>query len=261
MTGVIVVDGNDKLKRFGFSIHAAIDGFSRKLLWLKVSRSNKDPKLIASYFLETVKRLNCVPKIVRLDRGTENFHLADLQCLLRYDHTDSCRHIASLFGSSNHNQRIERFWGVLRNNILQVYMDIFKDLEESGLLDLSVQDEVECLIFCFNDMVTSDIEQQMLFWNSHRIRKSKAATLPAGVPEFLYTMPRHYGYEDQRQSLDMQVLQHDVCCSLFNISSENCDLAFQEWALTEMCHQQWVLPKSRDEALALYGNLLQLLRS
>ena len=31
------IDGNDKLKPFGFCIHAGIDGFSRKILWLKVS--------------------------------------------------------------------------------------------------------------------------------------------------------------------------------------------------------------------------------
>ena len=31
-------DGNDKLKRYGFPIHGAMDGYSRKLLWLKVKR-------------------------------------------------------------------------------------------------------------------------------------------------------------------------------------------------------------------------------
>ena len=30
------IDGHDKLKPFGFSVHGCIDGFSRKLIWLKV---------------------------------------------------------------------------------------------------------------------------------------------------------------------------------------------------------------------------------
>lgn len=30
------IDGYDKLKPWGFPIHGGIDGFSRKLLWLKV---------------------------------------------------------------------------------------------------------------------------------------------------------------------------------------------------------------------------------
>ena len=37
------IDGSDKLKPFGFWILAGIDGFSRKILWLKVSYTNKDP--------------------------------------------------------------------------------------------------------------------------------------------------------------------------------------------------------------------------
>ena len=39
------IDGNDKLKRFGFAIHGCIDGFSRKLIWLFVSTTNNDPLL------------------------------------------------------------------------------------------------------------------------------------------------------------------------------------------------------------------------
>ena len=33
-------DGYDKLKPFGFPIHGCIDGWSRKIIWLRVARSN-----------------------------------------------------------------------------------------------------------------------------------------------------------------------------------------------------------------------------
>ena len=42
-------DGHDKLKPFGFSIHGCIDGFSRRLIWLEVSTTNKNPEVIAKY--------------------------------------------------------------------------------------------------------------------------------------------------------------------------------------------------------------------
>ena len=48
------VDGYDKLKPFGLSVHGCIDGFSRRLLWLQVQRSNKNPRIIANCFLEYV---------------------------------------------------------------------------------------------------------------------------------------------------------------------------------------------------------------
>lgn len=70
----------DKLKRFGFAIHGCIDGYSnivskkyqyyvyfycidilvkdtRKVLWLRVAKSNNDPRIIAYYYLECVKQL------------------------------------------------------------------------------------------------------------------------------------------------------------------------------------------------------------
>ena len=34
------IDGYDKLKPYGYNIHDAIDGFSRRIFWLKVIRSN-----------------------------------------------------------------------------------------------------------------------------------------------------------------------------------------------------------------------------
>ena len=45
------MDGNNKLKRFGFPIRGCIDGFSRKLIWLVVSTLNNDPLVIANHFL------------------------------------------------------------------------------------------------------------------------------------------------------------------------------------------------------------------
>jgi hypothetical protein len=48
------VDQYDKLRHYGFCIHGAIDGFSRKILWLRVYSTNRDPWLIARYYYETV---------------------------------------------------------------------------------------------------------------------------------------------------------------------------------------------------------------
>ena len=48
------IDGHDKLKRFGFSIHGCIDGFSRRLIWLEVGATNKNPETIAKYYLDAI---------------------------------------------------------------------------------------------------------------------------------------------------------------------------------------------------------------
>ena len=66
------IDGYDKLKPFGIPIHGAIDEYSQRILWLKLSPSNNNPKVIANYYLCCIKELNLIPHVVRGDRGTEN---------------------------------------------------------------------------------------------------------------------------------------------------------------------------------------------
>lgn len=66
------IDRFDKLKPYGFAIHGAIDGFSRRILWLEVASSNSDPAVIGSYFLNCVKQLHGCPPNARTDPDTEN---------------------------------------------------------------------------------------------------------------------------------------------------------------------------------------------
>ena len=86
---MIHVDGWDKLKTFKISVHAAIDGFSRRLLWMKVGPSNKDPRCIAQFLLEYVQKINGIPRVIRADRGTENSLLRIIEMALRSNDRDT----------------------------------------------------------------------------------------------------------------------------------------------------------------------------
>ena len=66
------VDAHDKLKSCGFHIHGCVDEFSRKVLWLKVTRSNRNPVVAASYFVKTVSKWNLLPDILRTDCENED---------------------------------------------------------------------------------------------------------------------------------------------------------------------------------------------
>ena len=68
---VFHMDGNDKLKWWGLTIHACIDGFSRKI-WLRVATTNSDPIVIANYYLDFITRSKFCPKVLRMHRGNEN---------------------------------------------------------------------------------------------------------------------------------------------------------------------------------------------
>ena len=75
-------DGYDKLKPYGFPIHGCIDGWSRKIIWLHVARSNNRPEIPASFFVKSVQ-LYGSPVKLRSDCGTENGIMAAMQCRFR----------------------------------------------------------------------------------------------------------------------------------------------------------------------------------
>ena len=79
-------DGYDKLKPFGFPIHACIDGsWSRKVLWLYVTRSNNWPHNIATYYLDAVEHQGGCPQKLITDLGTENGLMASIHSFFRDD--------------------------------------------------------------------------------------------------------------------------------------------------------------------------------
>ena len=58
-------DGYDKIKQYSFPIHAGVDGFSRKVLWLKVARSNK-PYRSSVFVFKSDKRAGFISKSVKV---------------------------------------------------------------------------------------------------------------------------------------------------------------------------------------------------
>ena len=79
------VDGYDKLKPYSFCIHGAIDGYSRRILWLEVLNSNNSSGVIAKYYLDALANLGVCPRLLRCDSGTENAKLSVLQHFFRYN--------------------------------------------------------------------------------------------------------------------------------------------------------------------------------
>ena len=76
------LDGYDELKPFGFEIHGCIDGYSRRVLWLNVLISNKDPKEVCNLFVNYLTVMKGIPCKIAADSGTENVFMAGSQRFL-----------------------------------------------------------------------------------------------------------------------------------------------------------------------------------
>lgn len=112
------VDGYDKLKHCRFPIHGAIDGYSRKVLWLKVASANDNPKIVAVHYLECLKELKLVPRQLRSDWGSENTLIYGIQRVLRRNSNDSVSGRRSfLYGYLTGNHRSAALWSVFRKHV------------------------------------------------------------------------------------------------------------------------------------------------
>ena len=198
----IHIDGWDKLKPFGISVHAAIDGFSRRILWLRACDSNKKPHYIAQFYMDYIKEVNGVPMIIYADRGTENSITRDMQYALRWHHSDPFQGLSSfIYGSSTRNTRIERFWRNMREMCGNTYMNHFKDMADYGILDTSDNVHLECVRYCFMPLINQELKRVINQWNIHRIRPSRNLDGPCGKPDVLFFQPEVYGTRDFKMSM------------------------------------------------------------
>ena len=183
------IDGYDKLKPYGLPIHGCVDGFSRKILWLCVCKTNNDPVIPACHFLRVVKEKGFCPEIVRTDCGTENGDLAAIQCTLT--NNENGHH----YGSSITNQRIENWWSHCRRGFSNWLINYFKTLVDNGIHQPGNKVHLACIQFVYRDLLQSNLDCVRDDWNNHFIRRSNNSHV-WGIPDELYYFPENWEFED-----------------------------------------------------------------
>lgn len=253
------IDGYDKLKPYGFAIHGAIDGFSRRVMWLEVGVTNNNPFVILKYYIDTIMSLKKLPCIIRSDHGTENVQVYDLHTTLRKDHNDDFAGNSSfMYGKSSSNQRIERWWGILRTQCVQFWMNLFKDLVAIGALDTGSNFHIAALRFCFMNLIEDDIQRCAQEWNSHLIQSRKACEVQKGKPDLLYFVPELYEAADEGFCCNPQDLI-PVEESLFNMNiiPEHIDTKLVDLVNDNL--PNWTVPQNSIEAVELYRDIIEVI--
>ena len=120
------LDGYCKLELVGIQIYAAIDAFSRMVLWIYVGISGRTGISVKRQYLDVLHEGFSVPKALRTDHGGETTMLADahyrISQSLRTDDEETLRFIdCFLFGTSTANQRIEAWWGQLTKGQISMW--------------------------------------------------------------------------------------------------------------------------------------------
>ena len=113
-------DNCDKMKPCGLSIYGALDGSSRKVVWLEVCKTNSNPMVVATMYIRAVQSLGLVPEMLRTDHGNEAGVMTAAHCIFRQNAD------VNMYVTSVANQRIENLWSHFRRTSTSWLVNFFK---------------------------------------------------------------------------------------------------------------------------------------
>jgi len=170
------IDSHHKLIRWRLVIHGAIDGYSRKILYLKCANNNK-ASTVVTYFSHAVSLFG-LPNKVRSDKGGENVDV--WRFMLHYkDMEPSC----VITGSSTHNERIERLWSDVFRCVGQIFYSLLYNLESDGVLNPLNDTDLFCVHFAILPEINRCLNEFVESWNQHCLSSEHNMT-----PEALFTL-------------------------------------------------------------------------
>ncbi|KAJ7699615.1 hypothetical protein B0H17DRAFT_926367, partial [Mycena rosella] len=210
-------DQHNKWKRFGLWKHVGLDPFTGQILWLKIWWTNRNPKLITSYYLEAARKkggelsvtfysalvpdcLAGIPLITQSDPGSENYGIANCHTVTRQ------RLDPTLEGSLQHkwmqghgsNVKPEIAWSLLRHQWTPGFETVLDFGLNNGLYKST--DPLEKLVFRWLAIpwLQLELDSWVKRFNSSKRRADRGKILPNQIPDLIAAKPHMFGVHDYK---------------------------------------------------------------
>lgn len=216
------LDSHHKLIRWRMVTHAAIDGFSRLVLYAHCATNNSATTVLQLF--QTAVSNHGLPSRVRSDQGLENVHVARYMLEKRGSGRRSM-----IVGSSTHNQRIERLWRDMHKSVTVLYYKLFYYMEDIGILDPLNEMHMWALQYVFMSRINKALTEFISTWNNHSLRTEHSHTplqlFTSGILllrhsgldalDLIQDIDENYGYDEEgpapsREESRVQVPQSSV---------------------------------------------------
>nr|OQO22884.1 hypothetical protein B0A51_08610 [Rachicladosporium sp. CCFEE 5018] len=189
------MDGHCKLEKWGIQIYAAIDVYSRHIVWIYIGITGRSQVSVLAQYLATAKHKGVIPLLIRADRGAEtclaaaaHFALSQ-QARTKADGTPLTISDAFRPGTSKENVSIEVWWNQQTRSTLGRWRQYFDTLNDA---DLYVRDRLAdrlAFLAVYIPIIRTESLDFVQVWNHHPIRKQKGDHIISGRPYQMYNYP------------------------------------------------------------------------
>ena len=93
-------------------------------------------------------------------------------------------------------------------------MCYFKDMQDTTSFDVTNHVHVECLHYCFMEVIQTELDRIVQHWNLHEIRSQRHSDIPSGKHGLLYYVPEIFGGRDSGHHVDLDNLE--ICLDLYS---------------------------------------------
>ena len=162
------MDGHHSLIRWGMVVHGCIDGFSRKIMFLKCSSNNCAETVLELFSNAVEDHNNFWPSRIRVDRGVENVRVCDVMVEMRGSGRGSF-----IAGPSTRNQRIERLWRDVFRCVCHYFYYVFYAMEQCRLIDIDNKLHMLLLHLIFIPRINFALDEFKGASNEHKIRTAR----------------------------------------------------------------------------------------
>lgn len=185
------MDAFCKLEHWGIQVYAAIDTYSRYIVWIYVGPSARTQSAVAAQYLKTLNSGKMLPKLIRTDRGVETTLAADIH----YHISQMVRGSSSplsfgdcfQYGTSKQNSRIESWWNQQSRATTGRWRDYFLELSRQDCFNKDSLADRIAFKAIYTPILRQELTEFVGLWNYHRIRSQpERPYLVTGIPHMLY---------------------------------------------------------------------------